>query len=151
MHKKVEAFINSKLEAPSIATLKQWVLEDNPDIEWKAVKKSVHRFRNSLPIVSRNTPDGRATSARSQHLSRAFRSPAWVAADLGDLELRKIAYLQFSGFMRLKGKNYGNFFIAIQTMSGQIFVNKLTSKKWIAIKPVIIKMLNTPGFELTKR
>ena len=53
--------------------------------------------------------------------------------------------------MRLKGKNYGNFFIAIQTMSGQIFVNKLTSKKWIAIKPVIIKMLNTPGFELTKR
>lgn len=53
--------------------------------------------------------------------------------------------------MRLKGKNYGNFFIAIQTMSGQIFVKKLTSKKWTAIKPVIIKMLTTTGFELTKR
>ena len=53
--------------------------------------------------------------------------------------------------MRLKGKNYGNFFIATQTMSGQIFVKKLTSKKWTSIKPVIIKLLNTPGFELTKR
>ena len=152
LQKRTDAFIQSKLKAPSLATLKQWVLEDNPDIEWKVVKKTVHRFRNSMPIVSRNIPDGRATSARSQHLPRAFRSPAWVAADLGDFELRKNhIYLMFSGFMRLKGKNYGNFFIAIQTMSGQIFVKKLTSKKWIAIKPVIIKMLNTPGFELTKR
>ena len=57
----------------------------------------------------------------------------------------------FLGFMRLKGKNYGNFFIATQTMSGQVFVKKVTSKKWTAIKPVLIKMLNTPGFELTKR
>ena len=153
LQKRTDAFIQSKLEAPSLVTLKQWVLEDNPNIEWKAVKKSVHRFRNSLPIVSQNTPDGRATSARSQHLPRVFRAPSWVAADLGDSELRKmiITYILLSGFMRLKGKNYGNFFIAIQTMSGQVFVNKLTSKKWIAIKPVIIKMLNTPGFKLTKR
>ena len=50
--------------------------------------------------------------------------------------------------MRLKGKNYGNFFIATQTLSGQIFVKKVTSKKWTALKPVLIKMLNTPGFEL---
>ena len=93
LQKKVEAFINRKLEAPNIATLKQWVLEDNPGIKWKTVKKTVRRFRNSLPIVSRNTPDGRATSARSQYLPRAFRSPAWVAADLGDFELRKITYI----------------------------------------------------------
>lgn len=53
--------------------------------------------------------------------------------------------------MRLKGKNYGNFFIAIQTLSGQVFVKKVTSKKWTVIKPVLIKMLNTPGFEMTKR
>ena len=53
--------------------------------------------------------------------------------------------------MRLKGKNYGNFFIATQTLSGQVFVQKVTSKKWTAIKPVLIKMLTTPGFELTKR
>ena len=53
--------------------------------------------------------------------------------------------------MRLKGKNYGNFFIATQAMSGQIFVKNITTKKWNAIKPVIIKMMNTPGFELTKR
>ena len=53
--------------------------------------------------------------------------------------------------MRLKGKNYGNFFIATQTLSGQVFVQKVTSKKWKTIKPVILKMLNTPGFELTKR
>ena len=90
LQRRTESFIQSKLEAPSLATLKQWVLEDNPDIEWKTVKKTVRRFRNSLPIVSRNTPDGRATSARSQYLPRAFRSPAWVAADLGDFELRKI-------------------------------------------------------------
>ena len=93
LQKRSDAFIQSKLEAPSLATLKQWVLEDNPDIEWKLVKKTVHRFRNSLPIVSRNIPDGRATSARSQHLPSAFRSPAWVAADLGDFELRKITYI----------------------------------------------------------
>ena len=90
LHKKVEAFINSKLEAPSIATLKQWVLEDNPGMKWKTVKKTVHRFRNSLPIVSRNRPDGRATSARSHHLPRVFRAPAWVAADLGNFDFRKI-------------------------------------------------------------
>ena len=53
--------------------------------------------------------------------------------------------------MRLKGKSYGNFFIAIQTLSGQVFVKKVTSKKWTVIKPVLIKMLNTPGFEMTKR
>jgi hypothetical protein len=53
--------------------------------------------------------------------------------------------------MRLKGKNYGNFFIAVQTLSRQVFVKKVMSKKWNAIKPVIIKMLTTPGFELTKR
>ena len=41
------------------------------------------RFRNSLPIVSQNTPDGCATSARSNYLPKNFRSPAWVAADLG--------------------------------------------------------------------
>ena len=84
LQKQTNAFIQSKLEAPSIAMLKQWVLEENPDIKWKAVKKTIQRFRNSLPIVSRNTPDGRATSARSHHLPQVFRSPAWVAADLGD-------------------------------------------------------------------
>ena len=89
LQKKAKAFVKSKLEAPSLAILKQWVLEDNPDLKWRHVRKSVQRFRNSLPLVSQNTPDGRATSARSQYLPKAFRSPAWVAADLGDSELGK--------------------------------------------------------------
>ena len=90
LQKRADAFIQNKLEAPSLATLKQWVLEDNPNIKWKSVKTTVHRFRNSLPIVSQNTPDGRATSARSQHLPKVFRAPSWVAADLGDSQSGKI-------------------------------------------------------------
>ena len=89
LKRRANAFIKSKLEAPSLAILKQWILEDNPDKTGEEVKKTAQRFRNSLPIVSQNTPDGRATSARSQYLPKAFRSPAWVAADLGDSELRK--------------------------------------------------------------
>ena len=75
--------MKSKLEAPSMAILKQWILEDTPDTKWKDVKRTAQRFRNSLPIVSQNIPDGRATSARSNYLPKVFRSPAWVAADLG--------------------------------------------------------------------
>ena len=83
LRQRTDTFIKNKLEAPSMAILKQWTLEDNPDTKWKEVKKTVRRFRNSLPIVSQNIPDGRATSARSNYLSKIFRSPAWVAADLG--------------------------------------------------------------------
>ena len=66
-----------------MAILKQWILEKNPETTLKEVKKIAKIFRNSLPIVSQNTPDGRATSARSNYLPKIFRSPAWVAADLG--------------------------------------------------------------------
>ena len=83
LKERADAFIQSKLEAPSLAILKQWILEENPETKLKEVKKIAQRFRNSLPIVSQNTPDGRATSARSNYLPRTFRSPAWVAADLG--------------------------------------------------------------------
>ena len=83
LKRRANAFIKSKLEAPSLAILKQWILEDNPDTKWKDVKRTAQRFRNSLPIVSQNIPDGRATSARSNYLPKVFRSPAWVAADLG--------------------------------------------------------------------
>ena len=75
--------MKSKLEAPSMAILKQWILEENPESTLKEVKKTAQIFRKSLPIVSQNTPDGRATSARSNYLPKIFRSPAWVAADLG--------------------------------------------------------------------
>ena len=150
IQKQTDAYIKEKLEAPNMDILRQWVLELHPDIKWSSVRNIVQRFRNSLPIVSRNIPDGRATSARSPYLPKVFRSPAWVAADLGNLYLR-ILFSKCLGFMRLKGKNYGNFFIATQTLSGQVFVKKITSKKWMAIKPIIIQMLNTPGFESTKR
>jgi len=83
LKQRANAFIKSKLEAPSLAILKQWILEENPETKLKEVKKTAQRFRNSLPIVSQNIPDGRATSARSNYLSKIFRSPAWVAADLG--------------------------------------------------------------------
>ena len=83
LKQRADAFIKSKLEAPSLAILKQWILEENPETKLKEVKKTAQRFRNSLPIVSQNIPDGRATSARSNYLSKIFRSPAWVAADLG--------------------------------------------------------------------
>jgi hypothetical protein len=83
LKKRADSFMKSKLEAPSMAILKQWILEDNPDTKWKDVKRTAQRFRNSLPIVSQNIPDGRATSARSNYLPKVFRSPAWVAADLG--------------------------------------------------------------------
>ena len=78
-----DAFIKSKLEAPSLAILKQWTLESNPNIKWKEVKKTVQRFRKSLPIVSQKISDGRATSARLNYLPKVFHAPAWVAADLG--------------------------------------------------------------------
>ena len=83
LKQRVDVFIKSKLEAPSLAIIGQWILEENPETKLKEVKKIAQRFRNSLPIVSQNTPDGRATSARSNYLPRIFRSPAWVAADLG--------------------------------------------------------------------
>ena len=83
LKERADAFIQSKLEAPSLAILKQWILEENPETKLKEVKKTAQRFRNSLPIVSQNIPDGRATSARSNYLPKIFRSPAWVAADLG--------------------------------------------------------------------
>ena len=83
LKQRANAFIKSKLEAPSLAILKQWILEKNPETTLKEVKKIAKIFRNSLPIVSQNTPDGRATSARSNYLPKIFRSPAWVAADLG--------------------------------------------------------------------
>ena len=89
MTKKViqqtNAFIKKRLEAPSLTILKQWILEDNPDKTQEEVKKAAKRLRNSLPIVSQNIPDGRATSARSNYLPKVFRAPAWVAADLGIL------------------------------------------------------------------
>ena len=83
LKQRTDAFIKSKLEAPSLTILKQWILEENPDKKWKDVKKTAQRFRNSLPIVSQNIPDGRATSARSNYQPKVFRAPAWVAADLG--------------------------------------------------------------------
>ena len=83
LKERADAFIQSKLEAPSLAILKQWILEENPESTLKEVKKTAQTFRKSLPIVSQNTPDGRATSARSNYLPKIFRSPAWVAADLG--------------------------------------------------------------------
>ena len=83
LKQRADVFIKSKLEAPSLAIIGQWILEENPETKLKEVKKIAQRFRNSLPIVSQNTPDGRATSARSNYLPRTFRSPAWVAADLG--------------------------------------------------------------------
>jgi len=83
LKQRADVFIKSKLEAPSLAIIGQWILEENPETKLKEVKKIAQRFRNSLPIVSQNTPDGRATSARSNYLPRIFRSPAWVAADLG--------------------------------------------------------------------
>ena len=83
LKQRANVFIKSKLEAPSLAIIGQWILEENPETKLKEVKKIAQRFRNSLPIVSQNTPDGRATSARSNYLPRIFRSPAWVAADLG--------------------------------------------------------------------
>ena len=83
LKQRADVFIKSKLEAPSLAIIGQWILEENPETKLKEVKKTAQRFRNSLPIVSQNIPDGRATSARSNYLSKIFRSPAWVAADLG--------------------------------------------------------------------
>ena len=83
LKQRTDAFIKSKLEAPSLTILKQWILEENPYKKWKDVKKTAQRFRNSLPIVSQNIPDGRATSARSNYQPKVFRAPAWVAADLG--------------------------------------------------------------------
>ena len=83
LKQRADVFIKSKLEAPSLAIIGQWILEENPETKLKEVKKIAQRFRKSLPIVSQNTPDGRATSARSNYLPRIFRSPAWVAADLG--------------------------------------------------------------------
>ena len=83
LKQRADVFIKSKLEAPSLAIIGQWILEENPETKLKEVKKIAQRFRNSLPIVSQNIPDGRATSARSNYLPRTFRSPAWVAADLG--------------------------------------------------------------------
>lgn len=83
LKQRADAFIKRKLEAPSLAILKQWILEENPETTFKEAKKTAQIFRNSLPIVSQNTPDGRATSARSNYLPKSFRSPAWVAADLG--------------------------------------------------------------------
>ena len=88
LKQRADAFIKSKLEAPSLAILKQWILEDNPDKTGQEVKKTAQRFRNSLPIVSQNIPDGRATSARSNYMPKVFRAPAWVAADLGISKLR---------------------------------------------------------------
>ena len=88
LKQRTDTFIKNKLEAPSMTILKQWTLEDNPDTKWKEVKKTVRRFRNSLPIVSQNIPDGRATSARSNYMPKVFRAPAWVAADLGISKLR---------------------------------------------------------------
>ena len=88
LKRRANAFIKSKLEAPSLAILKQWILEDNPDKTGGEVKKTAQRFRNSLPIVSQNIPDGRATSARSNYMPKVFRAPACVAADLGISKLR---------------------------------------------------------------
>ncbi len=53
--------------------------------------------------------------------------------------------------MRLRGKNYGNFFIAVQTLTNRIFVRKINSKTWKDIRSAISQMLKTPGFEETKR
>ena len=134
-----------------MALLKRWTMADNPNKKWKEVRGMVQKFRNSLPIVTQNIPDGRATSSRSEYLPRVFRSPAWVASDLGDFFLWISNKIFSSGFIRLRGKNYGNFFIAVQSLSKQVFVKKITSKKWTAIKPAILDMLKTPGFEETKR
>ena len=83
LKRRTDTFIKNKLEAPSMTVLKQWTLGDNPDTKWKEVKKTVQRFRKSLPIVSQKISDGRATSARLNYLPKVFRAPAWVAADLG--------------------------------------------------------------------
>ena len=83
LKQRADAFIKSKLEAPSLAILKQWTLESSPNTKWKEVKKTVQRFRKSLPIVSQKISDGRATSARLNYLPKVFRAPAWVAANLG--------------------------------------------------------------------
>ena len=86
--KAAKIYIEEQLHAPSLDKLKQWALESNPNIKWKDIKSQVQRFRNSLPIVSQIVPDGRATSSRSQYLPKAFRSPSWVASDLGLCEFR---------------------------------------------------------------
>ena len=57
----------------------------------------------------------------------------------------------FLGFFRLGGKNYGNFFIAVQSVTNQIFIKKILNKKWSSIKPIIEALLRTPGFQFTKR
>jgi hypothetical protein len=134
---KADDWIETYLEAPDMKTLKKWAFQTDSNIKWGKVRHYVMRFRNSLPIVSSRRPDGRATSSRASHLPRTFRSPAWVACDLG--------------FIRLRGKNYGNFFLAVQTLTKQVFVQKINSKKWVAIRPAILQMLKTPGFQQTKR
>ena len=80
---KADDWIEKHLEAPNMKTLKKWTFQADSNIKWGKVRHYVMRFRNSLPIVSSRRADGRATSSRSSHLPRTFRSPAWVASDLG--------------------------------------------------------------------
>ena len=75
-------------------TLEDWALQTKPNIKINEVKRIIKRFRNSLPIVSSRTPDGRATSSRSSKLPRAFRSIAWVASDLGILNERELIFFK---------------------------------------------------------
>ena len=165
---KIEAYQQEYLGPPPLATMKSWgrtemktwwVLKQNhldddtgiksfppPDSkpswvrkEWSLWRKEIEKIRSGLPLVSSQKGDGRSTSGnrRQKGLSAIFRHPGWVSADLG--------------FFRLRGKNYGQFFIAVQTLSGKIFVTKIANKKWISLKKAMEQMFQEKGFEQTIR
>lgn len=154
LEKKCTSYIERKLKAPDNKTIKKWGLKILPKEYRSNINMYLRGFRKKLPIISQRIPDGRKTSSRRKKLGKTFESPSWISADLG-LKFHHFIYrclfVIFLGFFRLGGKNYGSFFIAVQSITNQIFIQKILNKKWSSIKPIIENLLKTPGFQFTKR
>lgn len=149
---KINDYQEKHLGPPPLETMEVWgrdvmkaiTLHDGANNkrcqqEWKLWQKEIKKLRNSLILVSSKKGDGRATSGAQRQLSlpAVFRHPAWVSADLG--------------FIRMKGHNYGQFFLAIQTLTNRVFVTKIPNKQWSSLRDAVERMLKTQGFELTTR
>lgn len=147
---KINDYQEKHLEPPPLELMEVWgrdVLRVATSLdgskscrqEWKLWRRQVKKLRNSLILVSSKKGDGRATSGARRRLSlpAVFRHPAWVSADLG--------------FIRMKGHNYGQFFLAIQTLTNRVFVTKIPNKQWPSLREAVERMFKTQGFEQTTR
>lgn len=116
---KTQEYIQKKLIPPSLNKMFKWTKSITQKDDKKKIKKIIRKIRLSLPSISSQISDGRKTGKRKT--GSIFKSPgnnkltflkkniffsAWVSCDLG--------------FIKKNGKNYGAFFIAVQSLTGKV-------------------------------